>query len=596
MTTVPRENETRGQRVRSTFARVAGRYAFSQIVVLPLLIVLTLGTMFTDSERQADHSEEWIYIGAVAGVLAYLYFTIFGLIVDRPTRNNFPARVTFALFIFASTDVVRAVTVATMASYLGVVVDINWAFRITASACTGLVLYALVSVVVNDSREFRATAARLITAQHELRVLLHITQNDVARRREELVASVREAIREALTAITHTQGATAASARKTVAELNRVSEEVIRPLSHELHQSAEFRIDIPPEKKPLIRTRAVIENATINAPYRPTVTVIFAFLLMLGQALFGGRLITGILYLAIGLSVMYVYLALFKRFFVPRLRRMHFSARVFWILLTYLVLVVGLGYFVGLSWASVGQIYPWLLTLYAALLGVPFFIFIGVTPGIRAAREAALTDLENTNLQLRRANARLTAQLWVDRKAIARSLHRDVQGVLVAAALRLEKNLDAGIPPHVATKEVRDLIEMAANFAIAPQPFPTTEAMIAALNELWQGVLELDIDVAADASGALQADPVLRSSCYEIIAEFMNNSVRHGKAAAVIVEAQLLPPATLRLQLINDGRHMALGQIKPGLGTELIESLSVATQWTNGQQRGVRLIADLPTA
>ena len=102
--------------------------------------------------------------------------------------------------------------------------------------------------------------------------------------------------------------------------------------------------------------------------------------------------------------------------------------------------------------------------------------------------------------------------------------------------------------------------------------------------------------MAADASGVLKADPVLRSSCYEIIAEFMNNSVRHGKAAVVIVEAQLLPPATLRLQLINDGRQMAFGQIKPGLGTELIESLSIATQWTNGQKRGVRLIADLPTA
>jgi nitrate/nitrite-specific signal transduction histidine kinase len=94
------------------------------------------------------------------------------------------------------------------------------------------------------------------------------------------------------------------------------------------------------------------------------------------------------------------------------------------------------------------------------------------------------------------------------------------------------------------------------------------------LAEVWDGVCEIDINVAERALFALEQDPILARCFLEVLREAVTNAIKHGEAPRVWVEADL-DMDRLRLSIINDGRDPVV--LGPGYGTAIIEELTLAS-------------------
>ena len=574
--------------------RIAGPRAFSQRVFLPVLVFLSVGGAASESRATPDEIVGWNTVTFIALVGSWLLATISGAVVDRVFRRSGTPRFVAVIVVYFVVEASRAVLMAWLAFDRNLDPDPNWAYRIVAGGLTGLALFGVVAFVLAETDDYRATLGDLIVSARQMEELVSATEADLEVRRVQLLEAVRSAVTEAIRGVLTAGGS---SARIVANELVRVSEEIVRPLSHSLIPAVALpssSSERPSITKPgRINAREVLRYATYVEPFRPEAVATISVLLSLGAVVFIFPL-DGQLGVLASLLWVYGYLWLMRRYVQPRLERVSLPWRV----------VVLVACFTG-----VAIVPEFALTYTAALQGIErtvLFIYIvvvtqtlmwllAIIAGMRSARADVIAELREANERLLWQRTRLSQYLWGHQNVVAVALHKDVQGTLMAAAMKLTLSRDAGKNDDDAIDDIRATVLEAAEFVTTPLEAPPLRTSIAELNQRWAGVFEVLFDFD-DATSEIVArvddDDLARRITTDLLAEFVTNAIKHGSATHARVTLSNVSHDVVRLGATNNGRPMP-EHPELGLGARMMIAVTVDRGYEN-VDGGVRMWADIP--
>ena len=555
-----------------------------------VLVPLSVGTALADVDRTATDWWPWILVATRSFVVAMGVFMLLGL-VFRAIPQGW-VRTVLVFLSFGMIEAGRALVVQRLAVWDDLAVDHLLVFRLAAGFTTGLALFALASIVVNDAKLYRADMQTLQRQDGRLRNLLARSVAERASVRAELLRGVRETVDEAIRAVLRPHRKHA-SAQEVVDTLIGLSDGVIRPLSHDLHENPRNFPEAPLSPRPArISARDVLSFSTLARPYRPLVTSVFAVLLAAPPLFFGLGLWLGTLATAVLAASIFAFLGLGWLDARRRYARLHLAVRVLLMTLTFLALGVTLGSaFLALNVWSSG--FSWSNIFYTTALS-PVICWLVVLPaGIHAARQQILRDSERINKQLRWELARANALVWQEQQELSTALHRDIQGTLLASAFRLKQVIETGGDSGAAIDEIRTILGDSVNNLQATGGPETLHHVFVELVDRWTGVLEIRTSYSGTTRAVIEKDRVVMRALRDIASEFATNSIKHGRAHTMTVTLSLPSTHEVELTLTNDGSTIDT-DVTPGLGTILIENLATAVSYAP-VDAGVSLTITLPT-
>ncbi len=578
--------------VSTRIGRVIGPYSSSLTVGLWVLIPLTVGTAFSDAENQSGIQAAWILTALQAFVLALVFFSVGGLVVNRIKE---PRRRTIGfLGLFALTEAVRSVAVTILAYQAGAIDEINWSFRIIAGVLTGIAAFSVVSIVVNEVFSFREKLNELIVQRARLEALQNRSEAELATVRAEALRDVRERVDEAIRTLTVATTKKSSSARSVVEALIEVSDNVIRPLSHQLMMEPRQMPDADDEVH-LRRSGAafMLDFITRIEPIRPRSLPVMLFLLGFGAAATLLPFGIGVVILIFWLMAMSVILWLANTFITPHLATWNVATRIIVVSLVNGVVAVG----AGLSAALPAGYHPDQLVLTLIYTTVVFngvAWAIAIPPGLRMAHQQILDETTAVNARLEWRVSRDNSLLWAEQKQLSRTLHQEIQGTLIAAAFRLQRDIEAGVDTTQALTEVRELISAAALQSVAPGDVHDLRAGFGEIHDRWAGVIDLTWKCDDDLVGRIDEDVVTRRIIFDLLGEFITNALKHGHARNAAATITALEENSIRLSLTNDGSPLPVDSI-PGLGMRLARNVGLFVGFSPLKE-GIEFHVDLTLA
>ncbi len=206
--------------------------------------------------------------------------------------------------------------------------------------------------------------------------------------------------------------------------------------------------------------------------------------------------------------------------------------------------------------------------VYTSLMVVGIFAFLD-SFDYEARRYRNLLKDQNEELALE--VALFDQQLWVARRNWSLVIHGTVQASLTAALTRLNA-------PD-ADKKTLDLAKKDLDRAIAALSSPPTlevkfDPAIKEVVSTWQGVCDIDIEIAPNIKKFVAKDSRLSMCVNEIVKEAISNAVRHGDARTAQVSMKLAEDGVINLTVVNDGHAPRIG-VRKGLGGALLDELTV---------------------
>lgn len=579
---------------RSRTFRFAGPRATSQWIVVPILLFLSFNSGTAGIADTSASRLVLLEITVVAFLGAWLYFTLCGWCLNRLFPKQGIARNWAMGILYATTEMLRAIELYWLSVAAGLPTVADWLFRITGSLSTGLVLFAIVSTVLNDSASYTAAYRELISQRLTLQATLNASQENVLRTRDQLIENVRHQLTVALGATLSEASKSSPAYKNIVEDLFRVTEAVVRPLSHDLFDNPLAIVTAQDvSKRPRVPFVSFLKDCSVASPFRPGLMVLISALLTI-PSLF---LVMSWVYLlgwALSLLFFFVFIWLAKRFLTPVLPQIPYLVRILLIAIVFIIPavifsgVVFSGFYGGLL-VSVSPL------LYGAALGLGLGILISSSGGMKASRSRMLNEVKELNGQLYWLNVRLQSELWLDQKNLALTLHNDVQATLLAAALKLKASLSRGEQSADAVMpEVRELINRSINFATAqPENRSLTDA-IARINDNWAGLIHMKFTASAETLESLHRDLVTLGVLEDVLSEFQNNSLKHGEATETTVILTTPETGVLQVAMSNNGHRLDTA-VEGGLGSHFLKSVSLSYMLEN-YSRGVRLTVKLPMA
>ena len=572
--------------------RIIGPHSASLTVGLSVLIPLSFGTAFSDAENQSGIQSAWIVTALQAFVLALVFFSLGGLVVNQLRTPR--ARTIGFLTLFALTEALRSVAVTILAYQSGALESINWSFRIIAGVFTGIAAFSVVSIVVNEVFSFRVKLNELIVQRARLEALQNRSELEMTTIRAEALRDVRERVDEAIRTLTVATAKESASARSVVEALIEVSDNVIRPLSHQLMLEPR---EMPRGEETDTPRRSgaafMIDFVTRIEPLRPRSLPVMLFLLGFGAAATLLPFGIGVVVLALWLGAMALILGLAKRILGSRLAQWSVPARI--------VVVSAINGFVAvgaaLSAALPAGYHPDQLVLtviYTTIVFNGVAWAIAVPPGIRAAYRQTLEETEAVNARLAWKVSRDNSLLWAEQKQLSRTLHQEIQGTLIAAAFRLQRDIEAGADTTASLAAVRELITAAALQSVAPGVVPELSQAFEEIRDRWAGVIAISWSCNGELKKRINGDDVTRRIIFDLFSEFITNAIKHGRAKNAKVSITQRDERSIRLSLTNDGAPLP-ATAKPGLGTQIARNVGLFVGFTPLAE-GIEFHVDLTLA
>jgi signal transduction histidine kinase len=578
--------------VSTRLRRIIGPHSASLTVGLWVLIPLTFGTAFSDAENQTGIQIAWIVTALQALVLALAFFSVFGLAVQRFKTPR--SRTIGFLTLFAMTEAVRSVAVTILAHEAGALPEINWSFRVIAGVLTGIAAFSVVSIVVNEVFSFREKLNDLVLQRARLEVLQNRSEQEITLVRAEALRDVRERVDDAIRTLTIDSAKESASTRSVVAALLEVSDNVIRPLSHQLLLVPR---EMPSGEDPVPQPRSgaafMLDFVTRVEPIRPW--SLPAMLLLLGFGAAATLLPNGmgIVVLIFWLVAMAAILWLARKVIEPHLEKWSVVKRIIVVSVVNGLVAIG----AGLSAALPAGYQPDQLVLTIAFTTVVFngvAWAIAIPPGLRHAHRQILSETEAVNARLAWKVARENSLLWTEQKQLSRTLHHKIQGTLLAAAFRLQRDIEAGVDSADSVAEVRELIAAAALQSVMPGPVHSLLEGVHEIGERWAGVIDLTLSCEEALTQRIDSDDVTRRIIFDLLGEFVTNAIKHGHAQNAAVSVVALKDNSVRLSLTNDGVPLS-EEARPGLGMRLAENVGLSVGFTP-VTRGIEFHVDLALA
>lgn len=572
--------------------RFAGPHALRQAVVAPILAFLFFNAFVAGLFDDATEPFFALANVALATIGAWGYFTVVGWCVNRLLPSQTAARSWAVAVVYASTELLRITVVFGLSGDAAAGSDYGMVFRLTAATTTGLVLFGLASVAVGDffdyQRGYRDYAQRLT----RLNSVLLETQSSIELIRAQFAMGVRRLVAENVTNA-FKLGASKDSEHNAIAEeLFRISDELVRPLSHDLSDA----VSSPPQytfpaEPPRVPFRTFLADATSVLPFQPVslsiiVLVLTAQNLLLADSWAGVGAWILLQILVFGLSALGYFLVR------PRLSRWPVWVRLLVITpffavphMVYVVLFLAPGLPPG------GSVVGFLI--YGGILGALLGWLPAAAEGLRSSRARFVDALVSVDQSLAWSQVRAQSQLWLDQRRLALALHSEVQATILAAAMQLKNAVALG--PEEAQKVLPKLertIRQSLRLAHKGSQAPTLSSIVAKINRTWASLISLKLVATQDVIAALERDELALEVVSELIKELHLNSFKHGRASECVVTLTLASENSLSLHMHNNGAPLSLSSSQ-GLGENLLENVTLRHTARN-VEGGVEIELDVP--
>jgi hypothetical protein len=231
--------------------------------------------------------------------------------------------------------------------------------------------------------------------------------------------------------------------------------------------------------------------------------------------------------------------------------------------------------------AAVGAVIGLSSTVLGSLLGHdgPYFavnlIAYPLVAAATALGSSVALGLREAEANLARAigerdrhTAHARGRLVNAREHAARILHSEVQGELIATALRLQRGLAGSDDLDNSRDRILEMLRR-PEASISRRPEEVRESTLRVV-AAWGSAIDLDFDAAPEAWGLLATDSVRSAVTIDALSEALSNVVRHASEPRAHVRLLVLPeaPAEVRLVVRSPGMLPTPGAAasEPGVG------------------------------
>lgn len=555
-----------------------------------------------------DEGGSWWNVAGVAASLAVL-FALLGLARVVYLRRDFPRRhasimvLTVLACVVVGTVAGRALTSALAGP------DHDGPSPIGLDRMLfGTVMLVLIAWGIGSLRAFRSAANDLQAVQRQLTVAAAASEGALRAERDEIVAPIAATLRELVRALP-SLSSTDASQR-----IRAVTGDIVRPVSHELI-AATTPVDLPapiPLPSPswrvtlsqvaafplllpkvmaatlaLFVSRLSINEAsgTSSIPRTPDVAVTVD-LASLGRAL--GQLV--VVFLVVWLIAV-IAARVLRRVLPPR------TPTVRWVIVVGSVPAVAvIAQVVILAAFTIPGLSPDTESVLRnpLLFIVPLVVIAIAAALVRTARTRGsdiLSQLRTANDDLAFAVARLNEELWMQRRSLSKILHGPTQGTLNSAALRLTQATDDD-SDKIRADVARRISEAVTTLESGTQEQIDVTRELALINQTWQGICDIRLDVDPSTMARVETDPLCAASFVDIIGEAIANAVIHGVAGHVTITVTEQGAREVRIDAVDDGTGPS-ERTSGGLGSRLLRE--ACTDWNlSSDGTATRLFAVIP--
>lgn len=506
--------------------------------------------------------DSWLIAVVIVQVLLIL-----PLVVARATiLNGRPrrARPVTAIVVFSLLGAFRALALAWYAVQSGADITMTLlAGWVLNGGLFGVAALSAIAIVVDGLRHHRDVMSRLATLRAGLDSATREQEKSLAQLESEVLDEVEKTVAESLSNIRQelSESPTAAAAAMRVA-----AETVIRPLSHRLAEDDMIAVHEPPQQVDVPWRMRASNLLSVVRPTHPLLPAAVIEVLGLPYLLDRTNPPFVVTNLLVGGGCLVLLSWVIRRIWGQR-QGSAFST----LLLT-------------MAYALVGGIAAWVSAVVARALGIEapllgttaiFFPAIAMFISLMTAldiRRAQVED-ETAHVIVHQASqaSSLRQRISALRRRLARILHSSVQGEFIASSMSISGWAQSD--PESIQREIERLSNVVTQrLRESPGPQGSPEEYLTDLLSLWEGMLEITLDVAPDTWHMLEERIDLQHDMGLVVAEGLTNAVRHGQGRQVDVKLGTNSDE-LNVRVESDGR---LDQrISPGLGSRTMDEFAV---------------------
>lgn len=456
-------------------------------------------------------------------------------ILPTTERRSRPA---VALTFFGILGIARGLLLQVAQDTVGIS-DSIFTERMATNILGSIIVLSLIAVVVDDYRTDEAIVHRLESANAALTQLRDHEEEALRAADVDVIEEVRRRIESEL------QSAGTDSAR-----VRDVADSIVRPLSHELAESAPLASLVEPTEI-ASRTKLGFSQAFANlrAP-APWAVVVIVELSVLGPVFARFGPLMALANLVAGISVIYLGCWLIARFLPLPTSAL---ARLFTLVPALTVVGVVGSELTSLAISQLVAPYP--VPIAGATMGVVGAgVVVSLWAAINAGRRARQDAMTQAVAEEAAAVERLRSMVEKRRLQAARFLHGPIQGELVAAALK-------GDSPE----DVREVITRRFAEYGSASTAGRSEQQVNDVIAAWSAVLDISFSADPAVWRVLDSDTERSALVIDALSEGLVNAVRHSSGRDVNVA---LGYAESRVSIEIESQGATTSREAPGIGLD----------------------------
>ena len=174
--------------------------------------------------------------------------------------------------------------------------------------------------------------------------------------------------------------------------------------------------------------------------------------------------------------------------------------------------------------------------------------------------------------ELARENKLYEQKAWLARHGWYLVLHGVVQPALTSASIRAATSDQ--LTPEIS-KQIESDLQRAMDALADNRPARVELSQgIANIQELWQGICRVELDVADSVFTVTNTQDTAAQVLNEVLKEVVSNAVRHGNASKALIRINLDSYGDISIVAANDGKK-PLGNIVESLGSRMLDAVCV---------------------
>jgi len=568
-----RDSQKKSERIevltwRQIWSDLGGPNTLSwQAMFIFVPIACSAATIY-DHNRLSGNDNAWVIIG-LAGYLVALIAMI--LLRSFASVNRYrPSLVIFVGIILVGVS--RGIVVYEVGNALGMIPAYELAFRALGSAFLFIWVLVGANVVVTAANKYREATEKLTTELAYLAGAKNSLSRNIETVRVQLQSRINSVLAPSLnTLIEKLKSATSQPVKASVADLQEIIENVVRPLSHRVSKPT-FLVEDEPKPlttKPSTFLEVLRGNVALGDVVLPTFVATATVLAALPSAIITVPILTTVAVAGLG------WLSVFVFMFVARyvLRDLFVPVWLASLLAAVLPLLAGSGAILGGWGRPVDLSRTTGLEFFSLASSFSFAAFWFQVLELKRAQ--SLKQLAQVAEEQRQLLSAMRQEIWVLQRHLASTLHGPVQAALFSAVFKI--NQSEQIKPEQVDELVSNL--QAAMEQLGNSPGLDEREFKVVWNELcdfWRGVCEVECGFESRVVAKIADNHQALSCAAEVMREAVNNAVRHAEASKVSV-GLAIDGNLLLVSVKNNGAPLP-EQRTEGFGSELIKDVTHSSE------------------